>query len=403
MPDSQRRGLGAAVLAALGGVLGVVTVTLSLASAGLPGPRDAAALDEFLSVLGLLPSLAFCAVGGVIATRRHGNRIGWLCLAIGLLFVVVMTFGAAGLLAAKRGAPAEVVGRLWWPAALWAPALGLLGTHLALRLPDGTLRSPRWRPFSWLCTAAVGLFTVVAATEPTTYAPQSVDVAPNPLALPALAPLVPIAYGLVVVCCLGALASLVLRYRSADPQRLMQIRWIAFGAAIAIASVPLITVDAVLPTPLSQALVAARFVATFLSLTAIPVTIGVAVLRYRLYDIDRVISRTLSYAVLTVLLAGAYGVAVTVLGSLLSPLTGSSQLAVAGSTLAIAALFGPARSRVQVAVDRRFNRARYDAGKVVEAFAVRLREEVDLDELSGALLAAVRDTVQPARVFLWLR
>jgi hypothetical protein len=194
------------------------------------------------------------------------------------------------------------------------------------------------------------------------------------------------------------LASLVLRFRRSRGDERQQLKWLTYAAALLVVFPP--AVGAPLESVGAVLLGAVTFA---LAISMVPAAIGVAVLKYRLYDIDRVINRTLVYGVLTALLVAVYAAGVFVLGALLNPAGGESELAVAASTLAVAALFQPARRRVQTMVDRRFNRRRYDAARTVAAFSARLRDEVDLDTLSAELLLVVDQTMQPTTAGLWLR
>jgi hypothetical protein len=194
----------------------------------------------------------------------------------------------------------------------------------------------------------------------------------------------------------AAMSSLVLRYRRAGPVERRQLTWFMYATVI---NGVLLVVDmfGVVPEGLINTAVFA------VGFTLLPVSVGIAVLRYRLFEIDRIVSRTVSYGLLSALLIGLYLLVVALLGPLLEPLTGSSSLAVAGSTLAVAALFNPARRRLQAVVDRRFDRARYDAAQAVDAFAARLRTQVDVDEITAGLRDTVAATVAPGRVSVWLR
>jgi hypothetical protein len=193
-----------------------------------------------------------------------------------------------------------------------------------------------------------------------------------------------------------AAASLLLRFRRAGPVERQQLKWFVLAAALASATV----MADVLGVPVGGPV---WTVVDAISFALLPVAVGIAVLRYRLYEIDRILSRTVSYGLLTAALIGLYLLVVAVLRPLLEPVTGSSSLAVAGSTLAVAAVFNPARRRLQAAVDRRFDRARYDADRAVQAFAARLRTQVDLDEVADGLRDTVVATVAPTRVVVWLR
>jgi hypothetical protein len=261
------------------------------------------------------------------------------------------------------------------------------------------LPSPRWRWFSRITLGLIALAAVGLATAPGKV--ESVSGTANPLGTHALSWLAA-ATLLLIVSFVGGLAALVVRYRRSGSQDRVELRWIAFGGGafltVYLASLPLnawgndqstvgITITAV-----AQA-----------AFAALPISIGYAVLRHRLYDIDVVINRTLVYGALTATLAAVYAASVLLLQLMLSGVTCDSGFAVAASTLAVAGLFRPARSRIQSAVDRRFYRRKYDAARTVERFGVRLRDEIDLEALGRELRAVVTDTMQPASVSLWLR
>jgi hypothetical protein len=256
-----------------------------------------------------------------------------------------------------------------------------MGAHIPLRLPDGHLLSPRWRFYSRFCTAAIVLGTVLF-NEPGRWAKP-------------LEPLL-ILYPLSFV---GAIASMAIRYRRSRGEARQQIRWIAFGGAIFVSSYALVW--SLIITGFSEEDLLFNLVINLVALTyaAIPVAIGFSVLKYRLYDIDLIISRTLVYAALTAILAGTYVVIVTVAGTIV----GGSEIVTAGATLSVAALFQPLRRRIQSFIDRRFYRSRYNAAQTVELFSTRLRDEVDLEAMRVHLLTAVQETMQPRRVSVWLR
>ncbi|HET8787853.1 MAG TPA: hypothetical protein VFO47_03795, partial [Actinomycetes bacterium] len=343
-------------------------------------------------VLALL-SLVFTTVGAFLAGRRPANAVGWLLLGWGM----VMAFSAFTGAYVERGlvrAPGSLPGpgwAAWAEAVVWHPAFGLL-VFLLLLFPHGRLPSPRWRPFAW-CTVAVYLtLSVSAAVAPGAvelYYPEAappVRLAVGPAAEVVFGVLLPAQLLLLVV----ALVSLVPRLRRATGEERQQIKWFVY------------TVVTVIVLFVAGIVVfGAGYLFPLFGL--IPVSVAVAVFKYRLYDIDRLINRTLVYGLLTALLIGVYAALVFLLGRLLDPATGDSALAVAASTLAVAALFQPARRRLQELVDRRFNRRRYDATRTVERFSGRLRDHVDLDTLSSELLAVVDRTVQPVSASLWLR
>jgi hypothetical protein len=358
-----------------------------------------------LTASGIVAGLGFAAfvvvyatVGALVSAHRPGHAVGRLMAGAAAAWVA----GAMAVVYASATSPATpgvaaVVSPLISVTFNLGVALG--GPILLLRFPDGRLPSRRWRPVVALTGAAVAL---IAIGETFTPAPLDEQGTPNPLGIAGAGPALEVVSRLgdlaFAVAIALALASLIIRYRSADEVGRRQLKWLAYAALLtAVASLAATAVAVALPPGALTDDVVNSLVAVTLS--ALPVAIGIAILRHRLYDIDRVVSRTVSYALLTGLLGLVYAGGVVALGTLRA----SSDLAVAGSTLAVAALFGPARRRIQSAVDRRFNRARYDAARTVESFAARLRDKVDLDELSAELLGAVRTAVEPDRASLWLR
>jgi hypothetical protein len=275
---------------------------------------------------------------------------------------------------------------------IWAPAIALGVSLPALLVPNGRLRSRRWRVVAAAAVAGPLLFVVGALLipGPTSDTPVPFD---NPFGQPGLvgeAAKVISATGLALhaVALLTALLCVIVRFRASRGVERQQLRWVATGAAIAVlgVTVPLGDLRGAWVDPLV--------------ILCVPLSVAVAVLRYRLWDLDRLVSRTVTYALVTALLAVPFLLVVPAATKLVS---GSGSLAVAAATLAAAALFQPLRRRVQGLVDRRFNRRRYDAARTVEGFAARLRDQVDLDALHGELLAVVDHTMQPTRTSLWLR
>jgi hypothetical protein len=259
-----------------------------------------------------------------------------------------------------------------------------------LLFPDGRLPSSRWRPVAWLSALSIvltcGLYGVLL------WPLRAVgDRDPVELLATGQATVLNAAFPFMVLCALACLSALAVRFRRARGIERQQLKWFLFAAAITV----------VIVAPLSEP-VSRLWVLPLLP--AIPVAAGIAILRYRLYDIDRIISRTLVYGLLTAILGLGYAGAVLVLGQVSGGVAGNPpSWAVAGATLAVAALFQPARRRIQAVVDRRFNRRKYDTAKTVDAFSVRLRSQVDLDALSAELLAVADQTMQPTTVSLWLR
>ena len=269
---------------------------------------------------------------------------------------------------------------------------------MLLLTPTGSLPSPRWRWWARLVAGAGTLGMVASVLYPRPLEPEY-SAFENPLSVPALEAPVGMAIGvsalLVVLGLLTGAGSLLLRFRRARGVERLQLRWLMVGAVLA--AVALLVAVVALQSPEADDL----FQVTFgLSLALLPLATGAAILRYRLYDIDRIVSRTLAYALLTVLLGGGYAAVVLGLGQLLGA---DSSLVVAGATLAVAALFQPLRRRVQGLVDRRFNRRRYDAALTIAAFSTRLRDQVELDTLTTELLTVVDQTMQPTGSSLWLR
>jgi hypothetical protein len=350
------------------------------------------ALYAFFFVLG------FATIGLVLALRRPVNPIGWLYGAAGLAWAYTLPMSPWIDQLVREHRPLPLVAR--FVAATgdlsWAPAIALGVTLPALLLPNGRLRSPRWRLVVGMSVTGITLISVAGPLSPGPLEEMGID---NPFGL--AGPAGAVAGALAILGVLlhwlslpPAAVCVVLRFRSSRGVERQQLRWVAAGAAGAVVGL-LVSLPAglgLIPNAISHVI--------FPALLLPPVAIAVAVLRYRLYDLDRVISRTLTYALLTVLLGLGYAGVVLGLGRLLPD---SSSLVVAAATLAAVAAFSPLRRRVQALVDRRFNRRRYDAARTLEGFAARLRDQVDLDGLHGELLAVVDQTMQPTRASLWLR
>jgi hypothetical protein len=349
----------------------------------------------------LLAMASAATVGAVLASRRPRHPVGWLLLAIAVS-VIVLGIGDAYASYGVLARPGSLPGARWaavYVDSSWVLLSTLLGFVLLLT-PTGSLPSPGWRWWARL----VGVAAVVAVTVRT--APldppyQGVDPGPvlvtdGPLA-PAARAVTVAAIVVVLVSLLVAACSLVVRFRRARGVERQQLRWVSAAAAMAGLAVAFTLVSwAVLGTAAQPLWGWAEGV----YITLLPLTIGAAILRYRLYDLDRIISRTLAWTLLTVLLGLGYA-AVVLLGGRLLP--DSSSLAVAAATLAVAAAFQPARHRIQAAVDRRFNRHRHDTARTIAAFSARLRGQIDLDTLSAELLAVADQTMQPTTASLWLR
>jgi hypothetical protein len=349
----------------------------------------------------LIFGLAFSTVGVVIGLRRPANPIGWLFGAAGLVFALV---GFAGQYAtcAVLTRPGWALGpeAAWLAGSIWPSSLGVIACVFLL-FPDGQLLSPRWRPMLWLAAIAPATAAIGFALDPGPL--TEFRVVDNPFGLEAAgaAPELIGSIGMVGLwlALLGAGASLVLRFRRARGEQRQQLKWVAYAATLA-AIAQVASGVCFLLVGRSPLVVE---VSVICGLVAIPVSAAVAILRYRLYAIDRLINRTLVYGLLTALLGAIYASAVLVGGHLFGGVGDEPpSWAIAGATLAVAAVFQPARRRIQAGVDRRFNRHRYDAAKTVEAFSVRLRDHLDLDALTSELLAVVSQTVEPRTASLWL-
>jgi hypothetical protein len=368
-------------------------VILLYATAGLPTTIETSPL------LTSLENLAFVVLGGLgylIVRRQPVNAVGWLAVVAGLSapfegFVSELT--QYGLW--QWGATALTMAAAWLALWGWIPT-SFSVPLLLLLYPDGRLPSPRWRPVLWLTWAVVAFTLVVAA-----FAAGEIEDFPglvNPLGLTAVTDAAqfagPVVFNALPVLVLLGAASLIVRYRRSGPVERRQIKWLAWAGLVAVAFFFFTVSGAVDLAPWVRSLTNIGFV------LLVGGAIFVAVTRHRLYDIDRLLSRTLTYAVVAAVLAGVYVAGALGLGVLVGE---SSPLAVAGATLAAAALFSPVRRRVQGWVDRRFDRGRYDAARVVEGFSARLRDEVELDGLTGDLSAVINQTLRPAAVSLWVR
>ena len=346
----------------------------------------------------LVIPLAFSVPGAVLVGYRPANPIGWILATLGVISGVALFLAEYGQYAIRTN-PGSVPGgvlALWLAAVFGLPTLGLVPL-LFLLFPDGSLPSPRWRPVAWVAVAVVAGFIVAGGFSPGPIGGEPLPGTPrNPLGIePAgqvLELIGAVAFLVTPAVTVLALLAPVLRFRRAQGAERQQLKWFAYAAFLLVAG------GAALFMPLSEGVAKAIVAAGLGCFTA---GVAVAVLRYGLYEIDVIINRTLVYGLLTVLLGLGYAAAVLVGGQLAGQ--ERSNLVVAGSTLAVAAVFQPARRRVQAGVDRRFNRRRYDAAKTMEAFSGRLREEIDLDTLAAELLMVVDQTMQPTTASLWLR
>jgi hypothetical protein len=351
--------------------------------------------------LAFAPMLVVLAVvGALVASRQPQNVIGWLFLGAATLLAVGRAADGYGVLALTGGRHlAWGVPAAWLSSWLWVPAFFSIPPLLFLLFPDGHLLGRRWRWALWLVVVALLGVSVTGAVQPGELTDTSVRGVPNPAAStgPFFDLVGVVGWLSAVLAIILATLSLLLRYRRSHGEERLQLLWFVSAAVLFLGVVLVSTGLYVAPTAqVGQIFVVAGF-------STLPLATGVAILRYRLYDIDVVLNRTLVYGTLTAVLVATYLVSVLAFRVVLDPFTGESDLAVAVSTLAVAALFRPLRTRIQLVVDRRFYRRRYDAALTLQTFTGRLRQEVDLDTVSADLRTVVHETVQPTHVSLWLR
>jgi hypothetical protein len=360
-----------------------------------------------LWVQGTFVGVIFPAIGLFLVSRRPEHPIGWLFCAAGLVVGLDHFCGEYAIYAllAQPGSLPAGQAAAWVSSWLWVPFTALCA-FLVLLFPDGRLPSGRWRSFAWL----VGIAAIVGVAVQALLPVPTCEVCPieNPLGIEGLESVAELVDALVEAFLVGvlgslALTSLFLRFRRASGVEHQQIKWLVFIFSVlflgaTLAYIVYSATEARWAWSVGQSLLAVGSV-------GVPIAMGVAILRYRLYDIDSLINRTLVYGSLTLLLAAVYFGGVTLTEAIFRTLTGQEeqpQLAIVVSTLVIAALLIPLRRRIQSFIDRHFYRRKYDAGKTLEAFSAKLREETDLDTLNNELVGVVRETMQPAHVSLWL-
>jgi hypothetical protein len=367
----------------------IAEVVGALLLSALLGEGAGSDITAYATVLFIV---ATTAVGTLIGLRRPGNTIGAILrlaafgFATGSLFVVYVEVAIAQPESLPLGPLAVWLGDL-----MFQLGFGVAATFLLLLFPTGRLPSPRWKVVGWAAAIGILFLFVGVLFGPGAFEDLPID---NPLLIEQIEPLLPVLENFILVPTLASVVSLIVRYRRAKGEERQQLKWVALGVVV-------LAVGVGVPVFWGDMSDDAGNLVIALALMAPPISIGLAILRYRLYDIDRIISRTLSYSVVTVLLAGAYAGLVFGLGRLL-PLQRSS-LVVAASTLAVAALFNPLRRRVQEFVDRRFNRSRYDLSRTVEAFSQHLSTVVDLDQLGRDLQLVAAESMHPKTMSLWLR
>jgi hypothetical protein len=351
----------------------------------------------------------FVVVGVVVATKRTRNPVGWLLLVAGWLFSLSLLLSAYGQAAAEGNADSVLGSWAEWGSRLTGGALlaFMVVVFLPLLFPEGRLLSPHWRPVVWLALVTLGLSLASELFDPTTWE-DSEHLYPLPLALPSwatevLAIINPV---LLVLTLVAVVASIVIRFRRSKGLQRQQFKWVALPAMSLIVFAVFVVIDRLGSDPFGEPsetlLGAVVALAWLLGVIGLPVGVGLAVLRYRLYDIDRILSRTVTYILVVGLLAAMFASVAIGLPQLLG-LTEGSPMLVAAATLAVAALFNPLRRRIQARVDRRFNRARYDAQQEIDRLTQRLRTDMEIVDIADELLGVVTKTMQPASAGVWIR
>ena len=382
-------------------------------SSGLPARIAVAAivvsalLLGISSGIGLLTGAPNAVVGAFLAVRRPDNSVGWLLLALALAFGVAFATVPATAAQLMVGGATPAATAIAVLSGSGGGAIIDLFLVIAIVFPGGRLPTGHWGRVCRLALASVVLLAVASLFAPTitvTVAGTAVGVdVPNPLAIFPGSPLWFVVYAgtvLSLVLMAAGVGSLVIRLRRARAIERAQLRWLVWSMACIVAGGIAVVAGNVFLDNRVEWLV---WIPVLIAFPLPPIAIGIAVLRYRLYEIDRLISRTISWVAISAVLAGVFVAVILAIQAALTQVTSSNTFAVAASTLVVAALFQPLRRRVQARVDRRFNRARYDAQMIVAAFAGRLRDEVDLGQLELEIFATVAHTVQPSASSLWLR
>jgi hypothetical protein len=388
-------------------VLAAIGWALFLMSGHVP---DSAHGDHGMDPIIATAFVGLATVGALLVSRQPGNAVSWLLWTLGVSTLLATNGIGYGYVAyaVERSTPA-LPGAAWvaW-LTNWVNTVGFVGLGvLCIIFPTGRVASRRWQPVlrgAILVAAVIGLEEALRP-GPISYFPF-LD---NPLTHGGPSPIVTVALvtanAIVPAAMLVGAVSVLARFRHSRGVERQQIKWVAYAVTLVAGYFSLMGLmsSVIWDIPPNSPVNRAIGGGWALAVSSVPLALGVAILRYNLYAIDRIINRTLVYGVLSVCLALAYWGCVVVLQQIVRPITSGSDLAIVGSTLAVAALFQPLRSRIQQAVDRRFYRERYDAARTLEAFGSRLRDEVDLDSLSTELLEVVKRTIEPARVSLWLR
>jgi hypothetical protein len=388
---------------ALAWFLCAVSVVLAAAAVVLAGANsgtgDQSLLEDF--PVGAIIAFSFPVVGALIASRRPDNPVGWIFCVIGISQALVdfaYEYATYALVTEPGSLPGGGL-MSWVQTWAWVPGYAFMITFLLLVFPTGRLPSPRWRPVAWISGLAI-VIMIMPALAFWQYRGARLlgDIFEIESSLGFLGQMFAVGFPLLLVCGAASVVSLIVRFRRSTGDERQQLKWFTYAAATL--AVFAIVVEGILGERTDLGIL--RTVFAFILIPAVPIATGIAILKYRLYDIDRIINKTLVFGLLSAILLAGYAGGILLLQSIL-PVPKDSQITVAASTLAMAALFGPLRARIQEIVDRRFYRARYDATHAVEDFGSRLRSETDLNSLASDLIGVVSRTVQPAHASLWLR
>ena len=384
-------------------IVGLAFLGATLFATAQIGPTDDQGIGEFVTLT--LAFEVYFAVGLLLLVRRPENQLGWVLSGIGVLAnvgIFATEYTRYAYAPPGRNVPGALMAawiNQWW----WYPTIAMVFLFVPLLFPEGRPLTPRWRWLHRLGTTVLIVITTSAAVAPRLVG-DHYDIA-NPIGIALIGDVEEgtfgaVTFGLLVFCMVCALISVVVRFRRSRGVERQQMKWFAAAAA---AMILLVLAEEILTTLNLSYVLPNSNVIFGIVVSLMPITIGIAVLRYRLYEIDRIISRTLTYAVLTAVLIGLYLGAVTAFTAITASVAGESPLGVAAATLLAAGAFRPARRGIQSVVDRRFNRARYDAARTVHEFRSRLRDELDLEAITANMESVMARTIQPARSVVWLR
>jgi len=342
---------------------------------------------------------SFAVVGALLTIKQRAGALGWFMIGVPTAAMVSLAAPNYAVYALRVRPLPGMLPAAWIGTWAWFPPLICLLTFVLLLFPTGRLPTPRWRWAAWAAGASIGLLVTSLGLMPGEVDFRGGGIQ-NPLGIEGASGILGVSAALggflFLVAAVAGVISLFVRARRAAGDERQQVKWFAFAAMTNVGMIVLAEIFPVIEDFGGDVLFGVQ-------ISLLPLAVAVAIFRYRLYDIDVIINRALVYAVLTAVLVGAYASGVLLFRTALDPLTGDNDVAIATSTLAVAALFGPARRRVQAFIDRRFYRRKYDVARTLEEFADRLRDEVDLDDLGTKLVAVVGETMQPAHASLWLR